>query len=89
MRVNNVVPNKLHQELIDAGVDCSVIHNLEDGRYFVGDCEIKFTEDTDMELAQQIIEAHESTPLSKLPTAEERLKQAEDTILYLLMNGGI
>lgn len=33
------------------------------------------------------IEAEKNTP--KEPALEERLQQAEDTILYLLMNGGI
>lgn len=87
MIVNNIVPNKLHQELADAGVNCSISHNLEDGRYFVGGCEIKFADNTDMVLVQQIIDSHNPTPLPKLPTTEERLQQAEDTILYLLMGG--
>lgn len=36
---------------------------------------------------QEEIEAEKNVP--KEPTMEERLQQAEDTILYLLMNGGI
>jgi hypothetical protein len=71
MIVNNVIPNKLHQELINSGVECSVFHNLEDGRYYIGDCEIMFAENTDMNLVQQIIDAHDPTPLPPQPTTEE------------------
>lgn len=73
MIVNNVVPNRLHQELSDAGVECNIFHNLEDGRYFVGDCEIKFAEGTDMVLVQQIIDTHDATPLSAPITELEEL----------------
>lgn len=68
MIVKNVVPNKLHQELVDAGVECSVSHNLEDGRYFVGDCEIKFADNTDMSAVQAVIDAHNPAPLLPQPT---------------------
>ena len=83
MIVNNVVPNKLHQELADAGIECNVFHNLEDGRYIVGECEIKFAESADMVLAQQIIDAHDSTPLPRPKTDKERISDLETLILQL------
>lgn len=84
MLVNNVVPNKLHQELVDLGIECCVYHKLEDGRYFVGECEIKFTKGTDMGLVQQVIDAHDPTPLPKLPTQAERIHMLENMILMMM-----
>lgn len=91
VKVQNVVPSKLHQELIDSGIECSVSHNLEDGRYFIGECEIKLAEGTDMELVQQIIDAHIPTvlPVSKTDIELIKLSQANqfETILEIL--GGL
>ena len=94
MIVQNVAPNKLHQELINVGIECSVFHNLEDGRYFIGECEINFADGTDMVLVQQIIDAHNPTPLQKpLSEIEKiRLEQAQSNAelfeMMLMLTGG-
>lgn len=88
MIINNVIPNKLHKELIDVGIECNVSHNVKDGRYFVGECKIKFHENTDMDLVQRIIRSHVPIPLGEPKTEIEKLKisQAEqfETVLELL-----
>lgn len=85
MKIENVLRNKLHDELIEKGI---VLKSIE---AIVGDsqigADIDFAEGTDMGLVQQIIDAHDPTPLPPQPTTEERLKMAEETILFLLMGG--
>ncbi|HBQ43869.1 MAG TPA: hypothetical protein DD724_06375 [Lactobacillus acetotolerans] len=75
MILENVVPNKLHQELIDAGVNCIVLHNLKDGRYVVGECEVQFFGDVDMTAVQAVIDAHNPEPLPSMPTKVEIIEQ--------------
>lgn len=86
MLVKNVVPNKLHDELIKANINCSIQHNLEDGRYFVGDCEISFFGDVDLTAVQAIIDAHNSTPL---PPQQEPTEQQQLNAQLLLENANL
>ena len=68
---------KLHQELIDAGIDDNkmLVRSLE------GDSEIgaiiKFADGVDMQLVQQIIDAHDPAPIPSTPTEIERIAQLE------------
>lgn len=86
--VNNVNPNKLHDELIANGLTpLLVMHNRKIGDITAETTWIEFADDIEMATVQAVIDAHNQTPLPELPTVEERLKQAEDTILFLLMGG--
>lgn len=69
MIIENVHRNKLHQELVDAGIDCIVvaINATEIG------ANIKFDVDTDMGLVQQIVDAHNPTPTPAAPSETEVL----------------
>lgn len=88
MIVKNVNPNKLHDELINVGiVPLLVTHDLIDGEITAENTEIIFADGVDMVAVQAVIDVHNPEPLPNLPTTEERLKQAEDTILYLLIGG--
>lgn len=84
MILNNVVPSKLHNELIKAGFNCTISHNLEDGRYFVGTCEIKFAEGTNLQLAQQVIDTHIATPMQEPKSDKERIAELENAVLFLM-----
>jgi hypothetical protein len=77
----NVNTNKLHDELIANGITPILVESLEDKTW------ITFEDGVDMGLVQQIINAHDPTPTPTEPTTEERLKLAEDTILFMLMGG--
>lgn len=83
MIMKNVNVNKLHNEFIENGIRPFPVLELENGE---GD--FTFESDTDMNLVQQIIDAHEPTPLPTPLTENELLKisQAEqfETILELL-----
>lgn len=62
--VDNVIPNKLHQELLDKGIEIvSFKHNAEDGRYYIGAATIVFGEGTDMAAVQAVIDTHDPTSL--------------------------
>lgn len=70
MILENVNRNKLHQELADAGVLCNVfaLNNTQIG------AEISFGDGTDMDLVQQIIDAHDPTPIPSKPSELDILK---------------
>ena len=93
MLVENVNPNKLHDELLNANIDVLTLsHDItpemrEQGQYIAENTWITFAEGTDMDLVQQIIDAHDPTPLPQPPTAEERLESAEQAIIMLMMEG--
>ena len=67
--VENINVNKLCDELISKGIVPLLIESVENTT-----C-ITFEDDTDMDLVQQIIDAHDPTPLPPQPTQEELLKQ--------------
>ena len=76
MRIHysNVNPNKLHDELILAGIMPVLVENdCLDGEYIAKNTWITFSEDTDMTTVQAIIDAHDPTPLPQRPTLEDFL----------------
>ena len=89
LTVNNVNPSNILTELINAGISIekNSWNNLNEDTQTVDEMNLYFEDDVDMVAVQAVIDAHNITPLPELPTVEERLKQAEDTILFLLMGG--
>jgi hypothetical protein len=71
--------NKLHDEFIKAGIKPYPVFDLGDG---TGD--FTFSEGTDMNAVQVIIDAHNPVPTPQPPTAEQRLESAEAAILALM-----
>lgn len=85
MNIKNINPNKLHDELVSAGIiPISVKHDAPEGEHIAPNTWIELPPDTDMGKVQKIIDAHDPTLLPEPPTLEERLQMAEDTILFLL-----
>lgn len=69
MIIKNVNPSKLQDDLINAGImPISVINDRKEGQIVAENTWITFTEDTDMDLAQQIIDTHDPMPLPPQPT---------------------
>ena len=73
MIIANINVNKLHDEFIEKGIYPYPVSALKKGE---GD--FTFTEDTDMELVQQIINAHDPTPSLPQPTEEEVLQKQKE-----------
>ncbi|MCT6925407.1 hypothetical protein [Metasolibacillus sp.] len=71
MRINGVNVGVLHTELNYNGIYPYPVFNYGDYGDFT------FADDTDMDLVQQIIDAHDPTPILPTPTAEERMTQLE------------
>ena len=67
--------NKLHDEFMSVGIMPYPVFKLENG-----DGNFTFPNDTDMELVQQIIDAHDPTPLPPQPSDIEKLRQANETL---------
>lgn len=82
MIINNVNVNKIHQEFVDNGIKPHPVFELEDG-----DGDFTFPENTDMELVQQIIDAHDPTPLPPQPSEKERLEALEQAMLEMVLGG--
>jgi len=66
--LKNVNTNKLHDELIANGIIPMLVESSEDNTW------ITFAEDADMELVQQIIDAHDTTPLPPPLSEIEKLR---------------
>ena len=80
IEISNINADKLTNELIGAGVQPSsllVTHKNDV-------TSIRFN-DADMALVQQIIDAHDPTPIPAPPTDAERIEQLEQIINMLLM----
>lgn len=76
MEIKNVNPDKLLDEFVGKGIiPVTVKHNRDYSEYIAKVTWVSFSEDTDMELVQKIIAAHDPTPLTKEPTEMERLRQ--------------
>lgn len=78
----NVNTNKLHDELINAGIAPLLVESLNEKTW------ITFADDVDMTAVQAVIDAHDPTPLPEPLSEIDKLKisQAEqfETILELL-----
>lgn len=89
---NNMNVNKLYDELVDVGIKpITVWSDLKLGQHIAENIEIVFEEDTNMTLVQQIINAHDTTPLPqpKIETEmlKERLEATELALIELMMEG--
>ncbi|MTI57480.1 hypothetical protein [Geosporobacter ferrireducens] len=74
--IQNINPTKLHDELISAGVIPIFLENdKKDDEFIAENTWIAFSEDTDIDLVQQIIDAHDPTPKPEPPTEIELLQQ--------------
>jgi len=82
MIIKNVNVNKLHDELIKAGIKPFPVFELENG-----DGDFTFPEGTDMELVQEVIDAHDPTPLPQPPSEKERLEALEQAMLEMILGG--
>lgn len=88
MIVNNVNPNKLHDELINAGLPPILVTNdRKEGQIVAENTWIIFEDGTDMNLVQQIIDAHDATPLPPKPSEKERLEALEQAMIEMIMGG--
>ena len=79
MIVNNVNPNKLHDELIVAGIVPLLVKNdLRDGETAADNTWIDFADGTDMEAVSAVINAHDAnTPQPTIRIAELKKLLAE------------
>ena len=82
MIIKNVNVNKLHDEFINAGIKPFPVLQLEND-----DGDFTFPKDTDMNLVQQIIDAHDPTPLPPKPSEKERLEALEQALLEMVLGG--
>jgi len=79
----DVNPDKLHNELIAAGISpLSVSNDLIHGEYIASKTEITFDPDVDMIAVQAVIDAHDPTPLPQPLTPIEQLEE-ENAFLAL------
>ena len=89
MLIKNINSKKLYTELAEIGVQISKMQNdAKEGEQIAMNTWVLFEDGTDMELVQQIIDAHDPTPLPP-PKAEteilkERLQTTEDALLGLM-----
>lgn len=80
LHFTGVNTNKLHDELIAAGVVPQLVESKDNDTWIT-------VEDTQVEHANAIVAVHDPTPKPQSPTAEERL-QAAEMMIIALMNGG-
>lgn len=97
MLIQNINPNKLHDELVTNGIHpLNVSHDKITGEFIAQNTWITFEEATNMEQVQQILNAHDPTPIPKPLTEIEkiRLEQAQSTaelfeMMLVLTGGGV
>jgi hypothetical protein len=70
----NVNTNKLHDELIKAGIVPLLVESTEEKT------QITYANDIDMAAVQAVIDAHDPTPLPPKPTLEQRNRADIDYI---------
>ena len=78
MIIDNVLRNKFHDELIRNGITPILVEAL-DGDNPIG-VKITFNDGTDMDLVQQIINVHDTTPLPPRPTETEIQQEIINTL---------
>lgn len=91
-KLNNVNPKKLIDELTKKGIKIIyAINDSSDGEHIANNTIIDFEDNTDMELVQQIIDAHDPTPLPEPLSEIDKLKisQAEQFETILMIVGGM
>lgn len=81
----NINPNKLHEELLAAGIiPLRVDNDMPKGAYIAPNTWITYPDGTDMDKVAQVVAAHTTTPPTQPPTAEERLAALENAMLAIL-----
>ena len=83
MIIENVLRNKLHDELCANGINPKSVDAIE-GTKPIG-ASITFEEGTDMELVQQIIDNHDPTPLPPPLSDKERIEELEQIVADLIL----
>ena len=78
---NNVNTEKLHDELIKNGIKTLLVESLDNKTW------ITFDDDVNMDLVQQIIDAHDPTTLPQPPSEKERLEALEQAMLEMILGG--
>ena len=87
-KLNNVNPKKLIDELTKKGIKIIyATHDSSDGEHIANNTIIDFEDNTDMEVVQQIINAHDPTPLPPKPSEKERLEALEQAMLEMVLGG--
>lgn len=90
IHLQNVNPNKVHDELIAAGVEPVVVENdLEEGQYIAANTWITVPEGTDMGVVQAVIDNHDPTPLPPPLTELQKLQKDHVDLVFALMLGGV
>ena len=83
IKISNVNPNKLHDELIEVNIKpISIRHNTKEGQYIAENTWISFADDVDATKVNEIVNKHNPTPISQ-PTLEERNRADIDYILVM------
>lgn len=84
MSYSNVNPTKLHNELIARGIFPISVESAGNDTF------IRFSEGTDMQLVQSVIDAHDPTPLPAPKSKEEIIKEEiatmQGAIDFVIMN---
>lgn len=91
MHLQGINPNKLHESLSNAGITCTVLSSPRHGEHVAKDTWITFSDGMDMDLVQQVIDAHDTSP-TPVPLSEiDKLKisQAEQFEALLELIGGL
>lgn len=82
MIIQNCNVNKLHDEFNKAGIKSYPVFELENG-----DGDFTFPKGTDMNLVQQIIDAHDPTPTPPSKTQLEILQETVDMLVLDSLEG--
>ena len=77
IELQSVNTNKLHDELIEAGIIPQLVESLNNTTWVT-------IEDSQYDATMAVVAAHNPTPLSQPPTEEERLKSVEDAVTTLM-----
>lgn len=86
IHLKNVNPTKLVDELVAHGIiPVLVKHDRKEGEHIAENTWITFADDADMDLVQQVIDAHDPSPLPRPETPEQRIAALEDENAFLAL----
>ena len=77
LHFTGVNTNKLHDELIAAGVTTQLVESLDSDTWITVD-------DAQVDAVKAVVAAHDPTPATLPPTAEERLESLEMAMLAMI-----
>lgn len=89
MLINNINPNKLHNELITIGIVPILVQtDIKNNEYIASNTWITFANDVDMAVVQAVIGAHNPELLPpKLTEEEQRITDLELAMAEILGGG--